>query len=520
MMGVALVLGLLSAPDARAQSAKKIIVLGGDKSTVISGIAKTRTRLNAKQMMTSAKERKEKLKTAEEERAETKKRLKAQLADVDVVAADLSVPSTGEDDGLMVQAALEAGVPVVLENSDSAKMAELTGALGVNATTAVIETTEGGGQFAITIVDGPELIAQSGPEQAVELTTKPVPEDPAAKAALTAYEAEQQAARAKEPKPSSKPQVAKPTSAQKTASVEAIINEKALKRGVRRQAYLTGQCGDGVKCREGEIKMAAPLQFCPGGVCSSNSSLAPVLEWGVYKTVGQDPMTGQSRTTAYVVVRAAGRPNIAMTSNAMQNRGYYLESWNIKFAATYPNSSWSLDKAAPENANQQVSVAYNTGFTLGATATNPPSVSFGYAASATRTMNTEQFGITRTTTDTTTVDTVSWFTKMQMDAYDGPPRAYSTPSSLFIQWFLSTTDVAPLPAIAMYGSDFRAEATWDGNRDASCGTCTIRIDGNFKLQLQRAWSNREFAYRTYVWKTYTQPFAVETNLTLQAATHW
>jgi hypothetical protein len=64
VMGVALVFGLLTAPEAPAQSQKKIIVLGGGNSAVSSGVAKSRSRLDAKAMMRSARERKEKLKTA------------------------------------------------------------------------------------------------------------------------------------------------------------------------------------------------------------------------------------------------------------------------------------------------------------------------------------------------------------------------------------------------------------------------------------------------------------------------
>ena len=202
-MELALVFGLLMAPDAGAQSAKKkIIVLGrGEKSAVISGVAKTRHRLNHKEMVSAAKQRREKLKTAKEERAETKKRIKAQLADVDAVAADLSeTVEDDEDDGLVVESAIEAGVPVILENVSKAKMAKLV-RVGVNAGTAIVETTEGGAYYKITMMDGPGLKVKSGPVKVAQPPAKKDPENKAHKKALEAYEAKQKAAMAKASKP-------------------------------------------------------------------------------------------------------------------------------------------------------------------------------------------------------------------------------------------------------------------------------------------------------------------------------
>ncbi len=510
-MGVTLLLGLLHASSAQAQSGKKIITLGkaGD-SAVLSSVTKTRTRLNAKEMLGTARARKEKLKTDAEERGETKKRLRAQLADVDAVVADLSAPGTSEDDGLMVEAALEEGVPVVLENADSTKMAALTG-IGVEAKTAVIETRDEGGEFNITIVDGPEPTIQEGPVQSFEPPAQPTPDNPAMKEQLARYEAQQQAARAGAPKAALTQRIAKLTGAQKAAQVETLISQKAFKKGARRHGLITGQCSGGVKCREGSVTKA--ISFCPGDLCSAYSTMSPILEWGVYKTESHDPATGKVKTSAYVTVRAAGRPNLAMMWDATQNRGYFLESWNIQLAATYPaGKNWVLAKATPENANKQGSVAWSTGFTVGASTDKTVNVS--YSQSETRTMNTEEFGITRSTT----LNGATWTTKMQIDAQ---ARAYSTPSDLFIYWFLSTTDVALLPTIAKQGTDFHAEAVWDGDRDASCGSCTVEVTGTFSVGMQRAWSVLTPAGRTAVWRPYTQAFGIATSPdTLKIATNW
>ncbi|MFO0578589.1 MAG: leukocidin family pore-forming toxin [Polyangia bacterium] len=526
-MEAALLIGLLLAPDAGAQSAKKkIIVLGrGEKSAVITGVAKPRQRLNHKEMVSAAKQRKEKLKSAKEERAETKKRIKAQLADVDAVAADLSeTADDDEDDGLVVESAIEAGVPVVLENVSSAKMAKLAG-VGVSAGTAVIETTEGGGQYNITILDGPELKVKSGPAKAVQGSAKQVAENKAQKKALEDYDAKQKAAKAKESKQSNGPVAAKLTGEQKAAHVEKIISEKAFKKGVRRHALLTGKC-DGRDCKEYQLTLQDPLAFCPqspsSGICSPPNSLDPMIEWGVYKTTGYDPTTGQSIPTAYIVTRAAGRANLAMVSDEMQNRGFYLDSWNIKFDASYAqNMRWRLDKASPENANQQAQVAYTTGFTVGLSGAiaGSTSSSFGglnasYSSSSTTTMNTEEFGITRSTTPTS----VEWLNKMQMNAQ---PGNYNNPEDLFIAWFMSTVDIALLPRIAKNGTEFHAEATWTGNRDPSCGACTVVVNGTFKLQMYRAWVNsiQMFPQGTR-FERMVEPFTVEAKIPLTLVTNW
>lgn len=528
-MEAALLIGLLLAPDVGAQSAKKkIIVLGrGEKSAVIAGVAKTRQRLNHKEMVSAAKQRKEKLKSAKEERAETKKRIKAQLTDVDAVAADLSETTDGdEDDGLVVESAIEAGVPVVLENVNSAKMAKLAG-IGVNAKTAVIETREGGGHFNITILDGPELKVKSGPAKVVKPPARKDADNKAHKRALEDYEVQQKADKAKAPKPANSPANTKLTGEQKAAHAERIITEKAFKKGAKRHAFLTEECAKREKCIEGSVVRLDLAYFCPqdptSTACSTSNTLVPVIEYGVYKTPpAYDGTTGQPRPTVKVVTRAAGRPNLSMVSDATQDRGYYLDSWNIEFKADYPpNMGWILDRAAPENANKQATVAYTTGFTVGGGSTlsgTPGDSSLGvnasYSSSATTTMNTEEFGISRTTT----LNSVSWLYKMQLD---GLAESYSQPDDLFIHWWLSTTDVAVLPKIARLGTDFRAEAVWSGYRDPSCGECRIKIKGTFTLQMYRV------RVTTFVPpgggtanQQHVEPFSTSSELELSAITNW
>lgn len=496
-----LVFGLLATPEGRAQSPKKVIVLRGGDSAVSSGISKARKRVNGKDLITTARERKEKLKTPEEERKETKRRLRAQLVDADAVVADLSAPPTSEDDGLLVEAAIEEGVPVVLENTDSAKMASLTGAIGVEAATVVIESRAEGGELQVTIVDGPPLQVQSGPGQVTKKpTAQPVPVDPKLKAALAQYDAQQKAARANAPKPANVPEVSKLTSAQKAAKVEELISEKAFKKGVERHGLLTGKCTAATVCREG-IVAPALQSFCPGGVCSTANSLAPAIEWGVYKTVTQNPTTGVPRNAAYIVTRAAGRPNIAMAWDEERNRGYYLEGWNIQLSATFPaNMGWIMDRAKPLNANNKATTTYTSGFSLGAT--TDKAITFTYNDSVSRSMETQEFGVTRTTTGNSLV---TWATKMQMN---GNGEAYSQPSDLFIHWFFDGTKVNLLPTIAKTGTDFHAEAIWWGYRDAACGSCSVTIKPTVSLQMYRVWpewmDNGEYGY----WAEHVEPATV------------
>lgn len=516
----ALVFGLLLASDAGAQTAKKkIVILGrGEKSVVISGVAKTRSRLNAKEVLSAAKQRKEKLKTAREERAETKKRIKAQLTDVDAVAADFSEATEGEDDDeLMVKSALEAGVPVVLENASPAKIAKLTG-IGVDAKTAVIETSGGGGYFNITILDGPDLKAKPGADVSVTPSAPPVPEDKAKKKALQEYDAKQKAARAKEPQQSQTPASAKLTGAQKTAHVEKIISEKAFKKGAKRHGLFTNECEGATRCVEGSIGIT-PQPICPEDKCDGNS-LAPVLEYGVYKVRATDPLTQKVRTSAYVVTRAAGRPNLKMMADEVRNRGYYLHGYTVSFKASYAqNMNWRLDKATPENANRQATVAYTSGYTLGGEAgvsvgekTEPAaSISFSYTASTTKTLNTAEYGITRATG----IDSVVWDHKLQMV---GNGRTYNKPEDIFFTWFLSTTDVDTLPDIARLGTDFRTEAIWTGETSSSCGNCTVSIEATYALQLQRAWS--EGIPRSTATRPYTKAYPVSATIKYMFATNW
>lgn len=519
VMGVALVFGLLSAPDAHAQSAKKIVTVGDGDSPVRTHIAKTRTRWHSRELLRVARERKEKLQTAAEERRETKKRLRAHLADVDVVAVDASAPGTSEDDGLVVEAALEEGVPVVLERANSKKMARLTKAFGVDAETAVIESRGEGRELQITLVGGPEATIKTGPKKTIQPPAQRTPENKKVKEALKQYEAKQKAANANVPKPAPAPHVAKLTHAQKVARVEKLVSEKAFKKGARRHGLITGKC-TGLDCKEASL-VISPVEFCPGGLCSAYSTLAPVLEWGVYKTVSQEPTTGKSRDSAYIMVRAAGRPNLAMMWDQKDNRGFYLEGWNVQLAATYPeNMSWTMAKAVPENANKQVSVAYSTGFTVGGSAAGGSSGSLGlnvsYSSSEQRTMNTEEFGITRTTTP----NSVSWTHMMQLD---GLGESYTKPEDLFIYWFGSSTDVAMVPTIAKLGTDFRGEAVWSGYRDDSCGSCPVTVTGTFSLQMKHA-SVEEISTELglgYLYNTYTESFEVSTPpATLTFYTNW
>ena len=513
VVGATLVFGLLATPDASAQSPKKVITLSGGDSAVSSAISKARKRVNGKDMITAARERKEKLKTPEEERKETKKRLRAQLADADAVVADLAAPPASEDDGLLVEAAIEEGVPVVLENTDSEKMANLTGAIGVQAGTVVIESRAEGGEFQITIVDGPEPTVQSGPVKSNQRKVEK-PLDPQQKAQLEQRIAKQKAAMASAPKPGSVAEVSKLTSAQKLAKVEALISEKAFKKGAQRHGLLTGKCTSGTACKEGTLQIN-PQTFCPRGTCSSSSSLTPQVEWGIYKTVTQNPTTGASRTSAYIVTRAAGRPNLVMTWNDDMGRGYYLEGWKIQFTATsFPaNMGWFLDKATPLNANRQASVAYTSGFSVSATGAEASSVSIGFNSSVALTMTTNEFGYTRTTTSSPA--SATWTTKLQLTGVGG---TYSQPTDLlYNSW--GTLYLNGVPTIAQAGTDFRAEAIWTGNRGTACGACNVYIQPTFSLQMHRIWM--EPTADGYTLEDHNDPFSITSTVApIAFRTHW
>lgn len=247
-----------------------------------------------------------------------------------------------------------------------------------------------------------------------------------------------------------------------------------------------------------------------------------MLEFGIYKTPDAfDSATNQMRPTVKVVTRAAGRPNLVMASDEKEDRGYYLDSWNIEFKADYPpNMSWVLDKSAPETANRQATVAYTTGFTVGSTGTvgapgnSTAAVSASYSSSATTTMNTEEFGITRTPT----VNSVSWLNKMQLD---GLAESYTQPEDLFIHWWLSTTDVAVLPKIARLGTDFRAEAIWSGYRDPSCTTCMFKVDATYTLQMYRAWVESSVQAGGHTaYEQHIQPYSISATLHFEHPTDW
>ena len=305
---------------------------------------------------------------------------------------------------------------------------------------------------------------------------------------------------------------------------------------------LTAQC-DGKKCREGWVTLADDadssndsLLFCPqdanAAACSTHNSLDPMIEWGVYKTGSYDPATGQPRLTAHVVTRAAGRANLAMVSDEKDNRGFYLDSWNIKFEAAFPpNMNWKLQETKPENANRQATVSYTTGFTVGLAGTAAGSLgssgiglNASYSSSSTTTMNTEEFGITRSTT----LSSVSWLNKMQLD---GLAESYSQPDDLFIAWLFGSVDVATLPKIARYGTDFHAEASWTGDRDPSCALCKpgdpsctrciFTVEGTFSLQMYRAWVKavQMFPQGTR-FERQVDPYTVEAKLQLKMVTDW
>jgi hypothetical protein len=249
----------------------------------------------------------------------------------------------------------------------------------------------------------------------------------------------------------------------------------------------------------------ATVNICPEGGCTTfTNTLTPLIDYGVYKTVSYDVTTGKNRNSAHIVLRPGGRPNLALKWDDKQNRGFYLEGWNIQLTATaFPaNMGWKLHSATPENANNKTSVAYTSGFTVGAVAADQGSVNISYSSSEQRTVETQEFGITRTTT-TSPTNSVSWTHKMQLN---GKGENYAQASDIFIYWVLAgTIDVNILPTISKAGTEFRAEAIWDGYRDTSCGACNVGFTAAFSLQMQHAWVETLWSNSVASYRAHTQP---------------
>jgi hypothetical protein len=74
---------------------------------------------------------------------------------------------------------------------------------------------------------------------------------------------------------------------------------------------------------------------------------------------------------------------------------------------------------------------------------------------------------------------------------------------------------------ARYGTDFRAEATWYGRRDAACGQCIVTISPTFSLQMHHAWTKEVFMDEGSYWERYTAPFAITATVPpIKFVTNW
>lgn len=141
-------------PSAQAQQ-KSIITIGNANSPVLQQI-KAKKAANAKKaaktLLSAAKKNAKKTPggDAKAQRKALKQALRDQMADVEAVLADLSTVEITDDEKLLVEAAGEANVPVVLEKVDKGKMSKLVG-VGFDADVVVVETRPGDGLTKVNI---------------------------------------------------------------------------------------------------------------------------------------------------------------------------------------------------------------------------------------------------------------------------------------------------------------------------------------------------------------------------------
>ncbi len=294
---------------------------------------------------------------------------KADFRNVDMVAADLREIEISAEDRELIEAAKDAGIPVVLENASGEKMAALFG-IGVESSLVVVEFDARTKRSRLNLADPIAM------EEVPGYVQMPQP-----------YE----------------------NFGDRVQYVKDIVEKRPFTRGAQMQSML-GNCNqapftNGAGCAETEITNP-PVMFCPakaimqaqyvyGNLASWDKAATiyscawgmvmvdPRWEAGLYKI--NTRLNGVDTVRYYTIVRATGGGGVVAPNgigdpvriNADHEQFPFFTLYKVSMLPrTGVNGSvagmpagWYLDKASPSNENRTGTITTTTGWSVSVGAT-------------------------------------------------------------------------------------------------------------------------------------------------------
>jgi hypothetical protein len=323
----------LSAGTILAEDKRPIVTIGYGASPLLQALRSQHPNADAREMMRG-------LKTAKGRNAAMDMRaaLQAELGRMDALVADLAEVDMTEEDVALVDAATLSGVPVVLENVTSEKMAKL---FGIGA-------------------DNPLIVAEWDPktQKGTLHFTQGQPQDDIPGADVPNIETLD-------------------NFGTRLAFVQSLISRKATKERAAAGDPLptTGLCSTAAAsfCREWRTSGLGMKRFCPNRgygtpqyTCEFGMAyLDPELEFGLYKT-GNYRYVRLRSVGSYGVANAIGRHK-----NSMDERFPFFSFYKVKMTPTFISRDglpmdWNVWNMAPTNQNASTSISVTTGFNISA----------------------------------------------------------------------------------------------------------------------------------------------------------
>jgi len=363
---------MASAALLQASDNANLICLGISGSPVISSLKARRQTIDGRALMHSIKEAAGSKEDAVNTRKLHQRMLAPRMSQTDAVVMDQSETSPTEDDLALIEAARNAGIPVILENATKDKMAAIFG-VGLDTPLVVADYDSERRMGRLTFGEPMHLIG--------------VEEDLAAMAEARSFLHKVEVAEAALKKSS--------TVRQKANTAKMLNASQVNTYGYCSQPALTN-----TQCQEYYSVGLGPVKFYPYMTPDGKTNILypfvlsfvdPEFEAGVY----------QVGTTKYARFRATGGwgntgvsagLNPIFTSTA-HDRYPFFGSYSISVLPTNMPNDWAMDKTVPNNPNNNGQISQTSGWQVGATATNPPSVSASYGETMTTTITDYEWSV-------------------------------------------------------------------------------------------------------------------------------
>lgn len=358
--------GFLAAADTN------LITLGDAQSPVITGLKSKRNTVDGRALIQSVKQSPEVSSAGPKAREVQLRLMRSRLGKADAVVADLSEITPTEDDSALMEAARQAGVPVVLENVTKEKMANVFG-IGLDNPLVIAEYDADRHMGHLTFGEPAHLEGAA--------------DDSATMAELRSFNHKLDVAES----------VLK-TSSQARAAAKASGAPKA------ELTNPTGYCSQGAltssQCQEWYSTGLGPVTFNIATFAGGDNTLHPYFP--AMSFVDPEFFAGvyQVGLTKYVRVQALGGwGNMQyggllppyFPTNFESERMPFFSNYGISLQPLGLNTqTWGIDRVAPLNPNNNTTIATTTGWQVGASGGNSGgslTASYGSSTTSTITLN-------------------------------------------------------------------------------------------------------------------------------------